>query len=393
MKLTSSLQYIRALVHDIDAGLIDLQPDFQRGEVWSPIKKKRLIDTILRQWHVPPVHIVKLAGSQEVLDGQQRLRAIHDFIAGKFSVDGSLPPHDRDIEALDGCYYEHLPVRVQRAFDNFAIGVLHLSDYQPEEPGELFFRLNQITALNPAEQRNAFYGPARHSVKRLVGRLQRRDAEELIGFSNQRLAIDDVIARFLVSVEMRDLNKKLTASYLNERFREQEPFPPDVFRSASLTLEKLLTVRSGARAAGKFNKATLYSWLVFLHRTNDRSQNSVLSSFFADFESERLATSDGLALGKPFEHVRISSSTSRALFRIYNDRSSSRVADVTSVMLRDVIIWLLFVYGVNTKKRGGYPTRRRLLRPVMAAIRRAGVSTTEETILETLDHAAWGQFP
>jgi hypothetical protein len=63
------------------------------------------------------------------------------------------------------------------------------------------------------------------------------------------------------------------------------------------------------------------------------------------------------------------------------------------VMLRDVIIWLLFVYGVNTKKRGGYPTRRRLLRPVMAAIRRAGVSTTEETILETLDHAAWGQFP
>jgi uncharacterized protein with ParB-like and HNH nuclease domain len=66
---------IETIVGRIKSGELDLQPDFQRGEVWPDSKKRRLIDTILREWHVPPIHVVENSGSytQEVLDGQQRL--------------------------------------------------------------------------------------------------------------------------------------------------------------------------------------------------------------------------------------------------------------------------------------------------------------------------------
>ncbi|MEO0908549.1 MAG: DUF262 domain-containing protein, partial [Pseudomonadota bacterium] len=60
MKLTPTEPDIATIVSRIDRGDIDLQPDFQRQEVWSVKKKKRLIDTILRGWSIPPVHFVIL---------------------------------------------------------------------------------------------------------------------------------------------------------------------------------------------------------------------------------------------------------------------------------------------------------------------------------------------
>lgn len=71
---------IYSVYTDISEQEIDLKPDFQRGEVWSKYKKKLLIDSIFREWHVPPIHVVLLSdGTSEVLDGQQRLTAIACF--------------------------------------------------------------------------------------------------------------------------------------------------------------------------------------------------------------------------------------------------------------------------------------------------------------------------
>jgi uncharacterized protein with ParB-like and HNH nuclease domain len=77
MKMTPSDPDIQTIYSRICSGDLDLQPNFQRGEVWPTQKKRKLIDSILRDWHVPPVHVVvSERGRQEVLDGQQRLAAI-----------------------------------------------------------------------------------------------------------------------------------------------------------------------------------------------------------------------------------------------------------------------------------------------------------------------------
>jgi hypothetical protein len=189
MKMLPSDPDIQTIVARINSGDLDLQPNFQRGEVWTTAKKRKLIDSILRDWHVPPVHVVVGdKGKQEVLDGQQRLVAIRDFVHGVIKVDGSTEPHDPAIERLSDLTYGQLPADVKRAFDQFTIRVFRLTDYKPGEPGELFFRLNQMTYLTAAEQRNAFFGPVREQVRSLVDQFESSPAASLIGFSNRRMA-------------------------------------------------------------------------------------------------------------------------------------------------------------------------------------------------------------
>jgi hypothetical protein len=152
MRLLPSDPDVETIVSRIQSGDIDLQPEFQRGEVWSKPKKQRLIDSILRDWHVPPIHVIENSESKkhEVLDGQQRLAAIRDFVRGLFPVDGSTEPLDKSIRALDGLFYDDLPANRKRQFNQFTIRLFRIVDYRGSEPGELFFRLNQPASKSSA---------------------------------------------------------------------------------------------------------------------------------------------------------------------------------------------------------------------------------------------------
>src|SRR5580693_1376269 len=110
MRLIPSDPDVETIVGRIGSGDIDLQPEFQRGEVWTRLKKQRLIDSILRDWHVPPIHVIENPNTrkQEVLDGQQRLVSIRDFVHGEFPVDGTLEAHDDEILALNSLRYAQL---------------------------------------------------------------------------------------------------------------------------------------------------------------------------------------------------------------------------------------------------------------------------------------------
>jgi hypothetical protein len=141
---------------------------------------------------------------QEVLDGQQRLAAIRDFATNRLAIDGKTEPLDPDIQKLDGMFFDQLPEYWRRRFNNFTIRVFVIKNYLPEEPGELFYRLNQPTNLTAAEQRNAFYGPARQQVKDLVEYWENIGlAKSSVGFSNSRMAYcnDPGKARHSASVQ------------------------------------------------------------------------------------------------------------------------------------------------------------------------------------------------
>lgn len=62
-------------------------PDFQREEVWPDKKKRLLIDSILRGWHLPKFYFRKVdEQSFECVDGQQRLTAIYEFFDNKLEM-------------------------------------------------------------------------------------------------------------------------------------------------------------------------------------------------------------------------------------------------------------------------------------------------------------------
>jgi Protein of unknown function DUF262 len=357
MKLLPSDPDIATIVNRINAGDIDLQPDFQRGEVWSKAKKQRLIDSILRDWHVPPVHVIENSETrkQEVLDGQQRLAAIRDFVQDRFSIDGSIEPLENQIAALDGSFFSGLPDHWKRQFNQFTIRVFRIVEYKPTEPAELFFRLNQPASLTGAEQRNAFFGPVREQIKRLSASLDARDVDGFLAFSNSRMAYDDVLARSALAVQRGTLAEKITSEDLAALYRSSEPLSLETFQVLERAIEILTTGFSrGQTPLPKFNKATLFSWLLFLVRSmlakDLRLWPSDVGEFLTFFEKTR-----NISAHDPIMNSRrlVGSIPVARLFAIYEVRSSARVADVSSVLLRDAIIWLTFEnFSVSQLKTG-----------------------------------------
>jgi hypothetical protein len=136
--------------------LLQLSPDFQRRAVWSEKAKSYLVDTIIRGKPIPKILITQeLQGARTlriVVDGQQRLRAILEFIDGAFKVSRAHNPQ------FGGFTFERLPTEVQRDFLKYELGVDLLFDTPYEDILDIFARLNSYTVkLNKQELLNATY--------------------------------------------------------------------------------------------------------------------------------------------------------------------------------------------------------------------------------------------
>jgi len=371
MKLTTWDPDVRSIVDRIERGDIDLQPDFQRQEVWPLTKKRKLIDTILRDWSIPPVHVVVNASNQlEVLDGQQRLATIRDFLNDQFSIDGRIIPFDPRIEPLHGRFYSQLDDVTRRKIDQYTIRGFRITDYAPEEPNELFYRLNQPTSLTAGEQRNALHGPARGQLKALVNRFQAAgSALETIGFSNARMAYDDVIAKLLFFLDRGTIAVKSTEASISDRFRVLYGFEESIVRRAERCVDSFSLARNfvGPR---RFNKASVLSWLVYYDRLGDDSDPAVAMDSFFSIQSSNS--------GRDYLSNAIT---------VFTDRASLRVSDISSVVYRDFCLWYLHYFsGIELPSSvKGEP-----LLEVHSILSKSSDATFERVLDEHLDIAAWG---
>lgn len=368
MKCESTDLEIETIVNRIKNEDMDLQPDFQRGEIWTLQKKQKLIDSILRGWKIPPIHVIHNNQSiDEVLDGQQRLAAIRDFYDNIICIDGKILPENSELIQLDGMHYRDLPKKWQRQFRQYSIVIIRLTEYQPEEPAELFYRLNQPTTLTSAEQRNAYIGVTRDQVKELSNKFVGLGAsKETIGFSNSRLAYDEIISKFCFSVETGTLKKKITSNDISIQYRQAIPFSDECIGIVAKTLEKFMECIIGwDDFKYSFNKATIFSWFVFI-RGNLSLSDTELKNVIGYFEFCR-AFIKGKYKKVDQRYIEVFSSLQKrnSFFEImlntFNQRSSMGSTDALSIIYRDIIITVfrdmlweneteLIQYTINTFK-------------------------------------------
>lgn len=368
MKCESTDLEIETIVNRIKNEDMDLQPDFQRGEIWTFQKKQKLIDSILRGWKIPPIHVIHNNQSiDEVLDGQQRLAAIRDFYDNIICIDGKILPENSELIQLDGMHYRDLPKKWQRQFRQYSIVIIRLTEYQPEEPAELFYRLNQPTALTSAEQRNAYIGVTRDQVKELSNKFVALGAsKETIGFSNSRLAYDEIISKFCFSVETGTLKKKITSNDISIQYRQAIPFSDECIRIVAKTLEKFMECIIGwDDFKYSFNKATIFSWFVFIRRNlslSDTELKNVIGyfEFCRAFIKGKYKKVDQRYI-EVFSSLQKRNSFFEIMLNTFNQRSSMGSTDALSIIYRDIIITVfrdmlwgneteLIQYTINTFK-------------------------------------------
>ena len=197
MKITKDgPQSIGQIARHFEHGNLFLSPEeYQRESAWGMEQKQRLIDTVFRRLDIPKFYLWKVDQRTlssgypegetkelykalldrrrkenddpdpyifEVVDGQQRIRTILEYM-------GQKPPNDRlyrgpwrpPFNALDetpvakGRGYEKLNPDQQNQFDQYSLSIMVLEDAKIPEIRDMFLRLQSGTPLKAQQERDA----------------------------------------------------------------------------------------------------------------------------------------------------------------------------------------------------------------------------------------------
>jgi hypothetical protein len=168
------LPQIRDLINGRE--VINLRPEYQRRLRWSPKKKSLLIESLLLNIPIPPIFLFESdLARYEVMDGQQRLNAIHDYLENGFSLVGL-----ERLDFLNGRRYKSLPPKLIRGLERSSLSAIVLLQETKSDKSDpfvvrrhVFERLNTGgEKLNPQEIRNSIY---RGNFNNLTVRLARNE--------------------------------------------------------------------------------------------------------------------------------------------------------------------------------------------------------------------------
>ena len=135
---------------------LNLAPWYQRRSVWTGPQKAYLINTLFEQKPVPTLyfrHTVDLEEDKslrEVVDGQQRIRSIVEYIEDGFPA--LHPDHDRKVKYSSLSDVQKRSLRETKLSAGFLLGA------DESDVIEIFGRMNSVAkTLNAQEKRNALF--------------------------------------------------------------------------------------------------------------------------------------------------------------------------------------------------------------------------------------------
>ncbi len=187
MKSTPKPKTVQELLDLKKNKLLEVDPEYQRGPVWTRLQKQYFIDSILRGYHIPLIYLhhkqaIRVGGLQTgdrlyIIDGQQRVLALYEFSEGAFPlldprehpgrfpkslIDSPCQWAGRDMHQLDDDTRAH--------FLNMSLSVVHIETKDENEIRDLFIRLQGGKPLTPQEQRDAWPGAFGAFVCQVAGK-------------------------------------------------------------------------------------------------------------------------------------------------------------------------------------------------------------------------------
>lgn len=192
-----STKKISDLVGMIKRHELILQPEFQRKLVWNPKHKEAFIDTILKGFPFPEIYIAQrgidienLQAEQVVVDGQQRLSTIMNYLEGE-TFGKKIPP------------FREIGEDAQKAFLSYDVVIRDLKDASEDTIKEVFRRINQTHfSLSDIEINNAIYdGEYISTAKDILDELVKEDIPIFSDAEISRMADLDYILMMMSTLQ------------------------------------------------------------------------------------------------------------------------------------------------------------------------------------------------
>ena len=182
---------IAKLVEQWDKRRLLENPDYQRAESWKLAQKQALLDSIFRNYPIPPLFLHKITDADldgnestnyDIIDGQQRICALAGYLHGEFPL---LKPNDpklklpkslRSLPAPWAAKYFADLEEHQRAFlKERPLDVFVITEVaQEDEIRDLFIRLQSGTTLSRQQIRDAWPGNIGPYIVKLAGKATRK---------------------------------------------------------------------------------------------------------------------------------------------------------------------------------------------------------------------------
>lgn len=199
---------VLAIVDAWRSASLQRNAEYQRGETWNLQQKQALVDSLLRGYPIPSLFLHSkiapgLRGSIsekfEVVDGQQRIIALADYLDDKFDL---LDPADKKLKLPMSMRdtsvswakrrFSTLSLDDQTRLRDRELRVYVLSEVDhPDQIRDLFIRLQSGTALTRQQIRDAWPGSMGPFVERLAGKLKRHPSVKVFGYVDGRGTRDD----------------------------------------------------------------------------------------------------------------------------------------------------------------------------------------------------------
>ena len=269
----------------------------QRGYVWDKNRQSLLIDSILRNYPIPPFYTIKDGRTVttpkgdvavfDALDGKQRCLTITKFKNDEFALcnlSDTIMDEDGNEIDLNGLTYSELPDSLKDAFDSYSLTVHYFTDITEEEVVEIMSRLNNGKALTAAENTRIKARDLK-GIKYLATHplfTTYFSEKALNGYQNE----DTVIKMYSVLNGMNALdNKDIKPLY------ESLEITPDIQNRINGVLDEIRNVvdtliESGKKSVAK--KITMRTHLISIanvaeYAINDGVSTNDLANFFVNF--------------------------------------------------------------------------------------------------------------
>jgi uncharacterized protein with ParB-like and HNH nuclease domain len=239
---------------------LDIKPPFQRNPVWVNRQKSYLIDTILNKFPIPEIYMQETVDEKGqakyvVVDGQQRIRAVLEFLSGSYCIDSRDSPDFADM------YFDDLSATQKQDIFKYNFVIRILPDVADHLLREIFQRLNKNTvALNKQELRQATYwGPFIKTMNKISDKGTWQGLDIFTANDIRRMLDVEYISELAIAILHGHQNKKQRLEDFYQIYEEEFDERKELTETFDTVLREINTILSKIKKSRWSKKSDFYT--------------------------------------------------------------------------------------------------------------------------------------